>query len=103
MLTNGTQEQQLDKLRIIGLYDLVDVVCTSERIGFQKPGPLAFVALARELDLNPAECLFVGDNPEHDVAGARRTGMRAVLVDRYGKHALGIAAELQAALSGRIQ
>ncbi|WP_159736691.1 HAD hydrolase-like protein, partial [Arthrobacter sp. 9V] len=30
---------------------------------------------------DPADCLFVGDDPERDVVGARAAGMRAVLVD----------------------
>jgi putative hydrolase of the HAD superfamily len=101
ILTNGTQEQQIDELRTIGLYDLVDVVCTLEGIGFQKPDPQAFRALAEQLGVMPDECVFVGDNPEHDVAGARSVGMRAVLVDRYGVQPTVLAAELRMALDGR--
>lgn len=94
ILTNGSQEQQLDKLRAIGLLELVDVVCTSELIGFQKPDRRAFEILAARLGVEPADCIFIGDNPEHDVAGARLAGMQAALVDR---HQAGAAA-LQAAL-----
>ena len=81
VLTNGTEEQQRDKLVRTGLDGAFDVVCTSERIGFQKPDSRAFVTLAGELGVDPADCLFVGDNPAHDIAGARAAGMRAVLVD----------------------
>ena len=81
LLTNGTETQQRDKLARTGLADAFDVVCTSERIGFQKPDVRAFGTLARELGVDPADCLFVGDDPERDVVGARAAGMRAVLVD----------------------
>lgn len=101
VLTNGTQ-QQVDKLRRIGLLDLLDVVCTSERIGFNKPEPGAFLASASELGVAPEECLFVGDNAEHDVAGALSVGMQALLVDRYGKHASGIATALDAVLTSEL-
>lgn len=90
LLTNGTQAQQLEKLQVTGLADHFSAVCTSERIGVQKPDPRAFSILAAELGVEPSECLFVGDNPMHDVEGARAAGMRGLLVDRYGRHAAGI-------------
>lgn len=80
VLTNGAEEQQRDKLARTGLDGAFDVVCTSERIGFQKPDERAFLTLADELGVDPADCLFVGDNPAHDVAGARAAGMRTLLV-----------------------
>lgn len=84
VLTNGNHEQQIDKLAVIGIDQLVNVVCTSERIGYQKPDPRAFETLAHDLGVHPSDVVFVGDNPEHDVAGARAAGMRAGLVDRSG-------------------
>jgi putative hydrolase of the HAD superfamily len=98
VLTNGNHEQQLEKLTAVGLLDLVDVVCTSELIGFQKPDPRAFQTLAASLDAEPADCLFIGDNPEHDVAGARAAGMRAGLVDRYSAAAPGLRAVVESGL-----
>lgn len=82
LLTNGTEHQQLDKLARTGLDGAFDAVCTSERIGSQKPDVRAFRTVASELRVDPAECLFVGDDPVHDVAGARAAGMRALLVRR---------------------
>lgn len=90
LLTNGTQAQQLDKLQQTGLVEAFDVICTSERIGVQKPDPRAFHILAAELGVDTSVCLFVGDSPAHDVEGARGAGMRGLLVDRYGRHAAGI-------------
>lgn len=99
ILTNGTEEQQLDKLNVIGLATEVDVVCTSERIGAQKPEAFAFATLARELGVTPDQCLFVGDNADHDFAGALAGGMRALLIDRYVAHADGVAEAVDAVLS----
>jgi putative hydrolase of the HAD superfamily len=90
LLTNGAHEQQLDKLRFSGLLEHFDVVCISESIGVQKPDPEAFRRLAERLGVEPEECLFVGDNPLHDIEGARAVGMDALLVDRYGAHREGI-------------
>lgn len=91
VLTNGSEEQQVDKLRAIGLYDLLDVVCTSEAIGVQKPDPRAFEALAERLGVAPSECFFVGDHPDQDVAGALAAGMPAALIYRERENALASA------------
>lgn len=80
ILTNGNEDQQLDKLESLGLAALVDVVCTSERLGVAKPDARAFHAVAAELGIRPTDCLFVGDDPEHDIAGATAAGMIALQV-----------------------
>ena len=104
ILTNGNHEQQLEKIDAIGLLDLVDVVCTSELIGFQKPDPRAFQTLAARLGADPADCLFIGDNPEHDIAGARSVGMEAVLIDRYRAEPARLQETLDSMLRrGRVQ
>ncbi|MCS5487105.1 HAD family hydrolase [Curtobacterium flaccumfaciens pv. beticola] len=82
LLTNGDAEQQLDKLARTGLGDAFDVVHASGRTGLQKPDERAFTGIAHALGVAPSACLFVGDDPERDVAGARRAGMRGLLVDR---------------------
>ncbi len=64
-----------------GLMDLIDVrhyTCEHERM---KPHPDAFAAVLRELDVaEPRSAVFVGDRPFDDVYGARRAGMRTVLI-----------------------
>lgn len=99
VLTNGSEAQQVDKLKTTGLYDLVDVVCTSEALGVQKPDPLAFSTLAERLGVLPTECLFVGDHPEHDIAGARAAGMDAVLIDRLAVDGAGLADTVEGAFA----
>ncbi|NYI41703.1 HAD family hydrolase [Demequina lutea] len=101
VLTNGGEEQQVAKLRTVGLYDLVDTVCTSEAIGVHKPDARAFEALASRLGVAPSQCFFVGDNPDHDVAGARAAGMPAALIDRYREGAEGLASVLPIEVVGR--
>lgn len=83
VLTNGSQEQQISKLRSIGLYDLVDVVCTAEDLGLWKPDPRAFHEFARRLCVASSECLFIGDHPDQDIAGATAAGMPAAFIDHY--------------------
>ncbi|WP_416394145.1 MULTISPECIES: HAD family hydrolase [unclassified Curtobacterium] len=98
LLTNGTTAQQSEKLRVTGLDTAFDVVCTSERIGVQKPDARAFHVLADELGVPATACLFVGDDPVRDVAGARSVGMHAVLVDRRTGDPSGLRARVLTAL-----
>lgn len=90
ILTNGNQEQQREKLERTGLMDLVDTVCVSEEIGAQKPDRRAFDILAERLGVAPGGCHFIGDSPEHDVAGARDAGMSASLIERHRPEAPGL-------------
>lgn len=90
MLTNGAEEQQLDKLARTGLDGAFDAVCTSERIGFQKPDSRAFLTVAHELGVDASHCLFVGDNPAHDIVGARSAGMYGLLVHHSAEEAANI-------------
>jgi putative hydrolase of the HAD superfamily len=60
------------------LADLVGWVVSSGACGFEKPHPEAY-AHARAVIGEPIAWM-VGDNPECDVEGARRAGLRALLV-----------------------
>ncbi|MEM1287771.1 MAG: TIGR01459 family HAD-type hydrolase [Pseudomonadota bacterium] len=47
---------------------------------YGKPHAPIFHALCRELSVEPAQCLMVGDSFEHDIAGAHGIGMAAAFV-----------------------
>jgi HAD superfamily hydrolase (TIGR01549 family) len=53
--------------------------------GAVKPNPLCYTGTAKKLGVLPKGCLMVGDNPEQDVLGPKRTGMRGILLCRDGK------------------
>jgi putative hydrolase of the HAD superfamily len=54
----------------------------SSRVGWRKPTPDFFAAIAAQLDLAPEQMLLVGDDLENDYLAARAAGWHAVLVDR---------------------
>ncbi|MGH0031229.1 MAG: HAD-IA family hydrolase [Myxococcota bacterium] len=62
----------------LGLGDLLDGVFLPGDTGAAKPDPAIFQAAARRLDLSLADCVYVGDHPEQDVAAARSVGMGAI-------------------------
>jgi putative hydrolase of the HAD superfamily len=73
----------------LGLAPWFASVTLSRQVGVTKPNPTIFArALARH-GVEPAQALHVGDSPVEDCAGARAAGLRAVLIDRTGRHADG--------------
>jgi HAD superfamily hydrolase (TIGR01662 family) len=66
------------------LNGLFAVTLSSAEHGYMKPHPSIFQAALREAGSSVEESVMVGDSLEHDIAGARRLGMRAVLVSRSG-------------------
>jgi HAD superfamily hydrolase (TIGR01549 family) len=65
---------------------VMNAIVTSAIVGWEKPDIRTFRAALDPLGVDPANALHVGDQPRSDVAGALATGMRAVLIDRYGRH-----------------
>ncbi len=84
VLTNGSEQQQRAKLRATGLLDRVGPVFTAEALGVRKPDPRAFLTVCERLSVDPRRTLYVGDEHEVDVLGARGAGLQAVLLDRDG-------------------
>jgi HAD superfamily hydrolase (TIGR01509 family) len=62
----------------LGLAPLLDVLVFSEEVGARKPAPEIFLHACRELDVDPAAVLFVGDDLRDDVQGAAGVGMRTM-------------------------
>jgi putative hydrolase of the HAD superfamily len=56
----------------------VSHVFASSEIGWRKPAPEFFRWIERRLGCGPAAVLLVGDDPELDVAAARRAGWRSL-------------------------
>ena len=87
ILTNGLPSVQASKVKALELAPHVDHVLYAEsycRGG--KPAREAFEAALSQLGLPADRCLCVGDDPECDVDGAHRAGIRAVHLVRRGAH-----------------
>jgi putative hydrolase of the HAD superfamily len=84
IITNGSVEQQAAKIRATGIGDRVESVVISEGVGMRKPDPGIFLHAAERLGASPGECVMVGDNYEADYLGARKAGMAAFLMERFG-------------------
>lgn len=78
---NGASDIQRAKARATGLAELIDGIAASGDIDVRKPDPRLFeLAAARcGTQLTPGDWM-TGDNPETDIAGGYRAGLRAIWV-----------------------
>ena len=57
-----------------------DVILISGEVGWRKPSPRIFQKALLSLEVDASETVFVGDSPLLDIEGAKRMGMKTVLV-----------------------
>jgi HAD superfamily hydrolase (TIGR01662 family) len=84
-LISNTQRCLASFQRHFELEGLFAVALSSFDHGYMKPHPSIFEAALRGAGVHPDEAVMVGDSLAHDIEGARRLGMRGVLVSRSGR------------------
>jgi FMN hydrolase / 5-amino-6-(5-phospho-D-ribitylamino)uracil phosphatase len=97
-------------LRAIGLAQHFERSLAAREAGALKPDPRIFSMLLESAGVPASRALHVGDDPEADVEGARRAGIRPVWLNRRGsrwpgglappEHVVGSLAELVTLLCG---
>jgi putative hydrolase of the HAD superfamily len=75
-------------LDVTGLLGDLDGVVTSAECAAPKPEPPVFRRALELAGVPSGEALHVGDSPEEDLEGARRSGIEAVLIARDGRPAV---------------
>ena len=74
--THGPAAREI--IRRLGLTPFFDVVLISGEIGFRKPHPLVFQRLIDQLGVEGDHILYVGDDVEPDIIGARSAGLQPI-------------------------
>lgn len=90
VITHGWTTKQSEKLVRLGLVPHLDAraIFISDQIGISKPNPKLYQVALKDLGLQPAEAMYVGDNPAHDIAPPRSLGMRTAWARRGARHKL---------------
>jgi len=71
-----------EELTVLGLDGYFDINLTAGEVGFWKPNPKIFhYAIDQFVDLQAAECIYVGDNYHADYLGAKAAGLTPILYD----------------------
>lgn len=82
LVSNCTAETP-DPWRESPLRPLFDVTVFSCDVGLVKPDAAIYRLACSRLGVEPAACVYVGDGADHELAGARAVGMRAVRITEY--------------------
>lgn len=79
IITDGRPEGQRNKLNALGL-NVDDVIITDELGGiqFRKPCDIAFRIMITKWRLNPADVVYVADNPSKDFQAPQQIGMKSI-------------------------
>ena len=77
IITDGRPEGQRNKIKTLGL-NVDDIIVTDELGGvqFRKPCDIAFRMMSTRWRLNPANIVYVGDNPAKDFQAPQQLGMK---------------------------
>ncbi|HOO96199.1 MAG TPA: HAD family hydrolase [Caldisericia bacterium] len=74
----------------------ISVTYFSDVRKFRKPHPKTFFTVATELDLDPAECVMIGNSEQDDCMGAIECGMKAIL---FASPRLGVSSNFKPRVS----
>ena len=83
IVTDAPRNKAWQRLILAGLNEHFDFVITHDDTMEKKPHPSVFRLALGKLGVLPEAVLFVGDNTERDIKGAKEAGMRTCLA-RYG-------------------
>ncbi len=83
IVTDAPRNKAWQRLILSGLENEFDFVITHDDTMKIKPNPSPFYLALEKLNLLAPACLFVGDNPERDIKGAKELGMMTCWA-RYG-------------------
>ncbi|WP_170208581.1 HAD family hydrolase [Micromonospora pisi] len=82
VVSNASAIHAEARLAKAGLLDLFDAVICGLDDQVLKPDPEAFARCCRELGVDPGSCLYIGDDWNNDMIGARQAGLHPIWVPR---------------------
>jgi putative hydrolase of the HAD superfamily len=88
VITEGLEVKQAEKLVRLRVHEFLTphAIFISHQMGISKPNPKLYQRACGDLNLRPAECMYVGDSPELDIDPANAVGMVTVRILREGSN-----------------
>jgi putative hydrolase of the HAD superfamily len=89
IISSGITIKQAEKLVRLGILQFLtpSAIFFTDQVGFSKPNPKLYRRVLQRLELSPKRCLYVGDNPSHDIDPCNFEGWRTARIRRGGRHA----------------
>lgn len=82
IITNGDSNQQRKKIAYTGLNQYFSDIFISSEVGFSKPEKEIFQTACKKINLNPENCIMIGDRYKVDIEGSLNVGMHGIWVNR---------------------
>jgi putative hydrolase of the HAD superfamily len=83
--SDGTPGMKMKRIRRQPFLKYLEtIVVAGEDTPNVKPSRRPFTLVAEQLGLRPRNCVYIGDNPNTDIQGAKGVGMMMILVKRRG-------------------
>jgi putative hydrolase of the HAD superfamily len=76
----------------------VGTIVLSSEVGARKPDPQIFLLALERLHATSTSALFIGNDWNADIVGARRAGLRAIFLEERGRHSASAAPEIAEAV-----
>lgn len=88
IVSAGITIKQAEKLVRLEILEFLtpSAIFFTDQVGFSKPNPKLYRRVLQRLKLQPQRCLYVGDNPTHDIDPCNREGWSTVRIRRSGRH-----------------
>ena len=84
MISNFPCGQSLrESLARTGIDQFMQAVVVSGDLGFVKPHPVVFETILDQLNIQPDQAVYIGDNWLGDIQGSKKLGMQAVFICQY--------------------
>ena len=77
---SGTKNM-IDALKRVGADQYFHHFFCAKDLGYKKPSPLFFQAVAENIGLKTSECVMIGDSYDKDIIGAKMAGMKTILLN----------------------
>ncbi len=84
IISNNLLDEQLQKIKCLGISEYIDTFAISEEVGVAKPHAKIFQVALDRAGANADEAVFIGDSWTNDILGALGVGIRPIWLNRNG-------------------
>ena len=84
IISNGDLEQQLYKLKKMGIKDYFKIVIAAGEVGVAKPNIKIFEIACERAKRDPEFCYYIGDDLNTDTISCKKINMKGIWINRTG-------------------
>jgi len=82
LISNGDYDQQVQKMKKVGIFEMFDYVNTSSQFEVSKPDTRVYETVFKMHGINYENVCYVGNSYKKDILPCRQLGIKTILIDR---------------------